>query len=80
MLGCSVGNSKSQLHKAKLRIRELLARSVEERLAAQGHTRSKKRALAVRSLARPAAHSNWSIPEDMVMPPVPLVPEIRPSI
>ena len=23
MLGCSVGNSKSQLHKAKLRIREL---------------------------------------------------------
>jgi RNA polymerase sigma-70 factor, ECF subfamily len=25
MLGCSVGNSKSQLHKAKLRIRELLA-------------------------------------------------------
>ena len=29
MLGCSVGNSKSQLHKAKLRIRELLAQSVE---------------------------------------------------
>ncbi len=27
MLGCSVGNSKSQLHKAKLRIRELLARA-----------------------------------------------------
>src|SRR3984885_2654368 len=27
MLGCSVGNSKSQLHKAKLRIRELLAHS-----------------------------------------------------
>jgi RNA polymerase sigma-70 factor (ECF subfamily) len=31
MLGCSVGNSKSQLHKAKLRIRELLARSPEVR-------------------------------------------------
>jgi RNA polymerase sigma-70 factor (ECF subfamily) len=31
MLGCSVGNSKSQLHKAKLRIRELLARSPESR-------------------------------------------------
>ena len=78
MLGCSVGNSKSQLHKAKLRIRELLARSVEERLAAaQGHTRSKKRALAARSSA---ARSNWSIPEDMVMPPVALVPEIRPSV
>lgn len=27
MLGCSVGNSKSQLHKAKLRIREFLAHS-----------------------------------------------------
>ena len=27
MLGCSVGNSKSQLHKAKLRIRELLRHS-----------------------------------------------------
>jgi len=33
MLGCSVGNSKSQLHKAKLRIRELLARSPEARPA-----------------------------------------------
>jgi len=29
MLGCSVGNSKSQLHKAKLRIRELLTRQPE---------------------------------------------------
>ncbi len=34
MLGCSVGNSKSQLHKAKLRIRELLARSPEVRAVA----------------------------------------------
>jgi len=31
MLGCSVGNSKSQLHKAKLRIRELLSRAPESR-------------------------------------------------
>src|SRR5262249_12543348 len=30
LLDCSVGNSKSQLHKAKLRIRELLGRSHEE--------------------------------------------------
>jgi RNA polymerase sigma-70 factor (ECF subfamily) len=29
LLGCSVGNSKSQLHKAKLRIRELLAQARE---------------------------------------------------
>lgn len=34
MLGCSVGNSKSQLHKAKLRIRELLAQTAEVRPAA----------------------------------------------
>jgi RNA polymerase sigma-70 factor (ECF subfamily) len=31
MLGCSVGNSKSQLHKAKLRIREILAQTPEPR-------------------------------------------------
>jgi RNA polymerase sigma-70 factor (ECF subfamily) len=30
MLGCSVGNSKSQLHKAKLRIREMLAQTPEK--------------------------------------------------
>ena len=30
LLDCSVGNSKSQLHKAKLRIRELLGRNREE--------------------------------------------------
>jgi RNA polymerase sigma-70 factor, ECF subfamily len=29
LLDCSVGNSKSQLHKAKLRIREILARTTE---------------------------------------------------
>ncbi len=34
MLGCSVGNSKSQLHKAKLRIRELLSRAPEPCAAA----------------------------------------------
>jgi RNA polymerase sigma-70 factor (ECF subfamily) len=40
MLGCSVGNSKSQLHKAKLRIRELLARSPEARSATVSEKRS----------------------------------------
>jgi RNA polymerase sigma-70 factor (ECF subfamily) len=34
MLGCSVGNSKSQLHKAKMRIREILAQTPEPRTAA----------------------------------------------
>src|SRR5262249_22598263 len=33
LLDCSVGNSKSQLHKAKLRIRELLGYTREEELA-----------------------------------------------
>lgn len=31
LLDCSVGNSKSQLHKAKLRVRELLSRTPEEK-------------------------------------------------
>ena len=39
LLGCSVGNSKSQLHKAKLRIRELLAQTPEERPATAGEQR-----------------------------------------
>jgi RNA polymerase sigma-70 factor (ECF subfamily) len=41
LLGCSVGNSKSQLHKAKLRIRELLARSVETRFTTNSAERSR---------------------------------------
>jgi len=41
ILGCSVGNSKSQLHKAKLRIRELLARSTEARTATTKTERSR---------------------------------------
>ena len=35
LLDCSVGNSKSQLHKAKLRVRELLSRTLEEKDAAK---------------------------------------------
>jgi len=41
MLGCSVGNSKSQLHKAKLRIRQLLAHSTELRAATTKTERSR---------------------------------------
>jgi RNA polymerase sigma-70 factor (ECF subfamily) len=47
LLGCSVGNSKSQLHKAKLRIRELLG---ETRTAAK--QRPEK--------APPIPHSNFA--------------------
>ena len=41
LLGCSVGNSKSQLHKAKLRIRELLAHSPVARPATIRDERSR---------------------------------------
>jgi RNA polymerase sigma-70 factor (ECF subfamily) len=41
MLGCSVGNSKSQLHKAKLRIRDLLARSVDTPFTTNSRERSR---------------------------------------
>jgi RNA polymerase sigma-70 factor (ECF subfamily) len=71
MLGCSVGNSKSQLYKAKLRIRELLAHSPEARLAIRGQARSKKRT---------EAPEQWNLPEAMVMPPVPVAPQLmRPT-
>jgi RNA polymerase sigma-70 factor, ECF subfamily len=43
MLGCSVGNSKSQLHKAKLRIRELLAHMPQPRPAAVREDRQSAR-------------------------------------
>jgi RNA polymerase sigma-70 factor (ECF subfamily) len=72
MLGCSVGNSKSQLHKAKLRIRELLARSIEAGVTTRAQARSKKRA---------TAHANWDVPEDMVIPPTALVSQsISPNV
>jgi RNA polymerase sigma-70 factor (ECF subfamily) len=63
MLGCSVGNSKSQLHKAKLRIRELLAYSREVPMAVRnGQLRAEK----------------WDLPigEDIVMPPAAVMPKV----
>src|ERR1700722_18210731 len=50
ILGCSVGNSKSQLHKAKLRIREFLAHSPETRPAEQ---RAETRARYARRAVEP---------------------------
>jgi RNA polymerase sigma-70 factor (ECF subfamily) len=73
MLGCSVGNSKSQLHKAKLRIRELLARSIEAQASGRAQTRRRKRV--------PIPHANWDMPEDMVMPAAAFVSQsISPSV
>jgi RNA polymerase sigma-70 factor, ECF subfamily len=71
MLGCSVGNSKSQLYKAKLRIRELLVHSPEARLASRnGQSCNKRR-------AKPGC-KNWGLPvgQDVVMPPAPLMPQL----
>jgi len=56
LLDCSVGNSKSQLHKAKLRIRELL-----------GHARNQeKQASGSRTAPQPVPeeHADWDAPED----------------
>ena len=71
MLGCSVGNSKSQLHKAKLRIRELLAHSRETRVAIQN------RALGAEKRTEPARES-WDLPigQDVAMPPAPMMPQV----
>jgi RNA polymerase sigma-70 factor, ECF subfamily len=33
MMGCSIGNSKSQLHKARMKLRDLLKASRAERAA-----------------------------------------------
>jgi RNA polymerase sigma-70 factor, ECF subfamily len=68
MLSCSVGNSKSQLYKAKLRFRELLAPSPAAQLAARNRKPcAKKRVTKERE--------NWNLPLGtlVVMPPAPLV-------
>jgi Sigma-70, region 4 len=41
LLGCSIGNSKSQLHKARLRMRELLTRRIRRGRRRSGHGPSK---------------------------------------
>jgi RNA polymerase sigma-70 factor (ECF subfamily) len=71
LLGCSVGNSKSQLHKAKLRIRELLAHSSEARPATIGDERSRT------EHARPL-FERWDLPigQDVAVHPAPNVPQL----
>jgi RNA polymerase sigma-70 factor (ECF subfamily) len=75
LLGCSVGNSKSQLHKAKLRVREFLAAPVEPRAeVVQTQAARSERPKARRVKAQPVRVSarvpgrvveNWKMP----MPP-----------
>jgi RNA polymerase sigma-70 factor (ECF subfamily) len=71
LLGCSVGNSKSQLHKAKLRIRELLAHSPESRHATIRDERS------CAKFARPL-FGEWDLPigQGVAMRPVPNMPQL----
>jgi len=67
MLSCTVGNSKSQLYKARLRFRELLAPSPQARLAARNGTS------CAQKRAKPKPES-WSlrIAHNAVMAPAPL--------
>jgi RNA polymerase sigma-70 factor, ECF subfamily len=72
LLGCSAGNSKSQLHKAKLRIRELLARPQDnhpeaprlEPVPARCRETTKVR-LVAKALA---------VDRDVPLPPQPMIP------
>ena len=63
LLRCSVGNSKSQLHKAKLKMRELLARTREQALPAAAAEKRPQRTARQKS-ARPAvsqkARVDWA--------------------
>ena len=76
MLSCSVGNSKSQLHKAKLRLRELLTKTPETRRSLRAHpTRTGKRLRRQRK--------DWTPPvgQKVTMLPASLVPVlIRPTV
>ena len=67
MLSCSVGNSKSQLYKAKLRFRELLTPSPEAPVA----TRSRQQWVTDSAKAKP---ENWDLPINLdVVTPLALV-------
>lgn len=66
LLDCSVGNSKSQLHKAKLRIRELLgyARTEAQDGTAANAAPQRSRAARRNNNARTAMFDDWSLGED----------------
>lgn len=67
MLSCSVGNSKSQLYKARLRFRELLAHSPEAQLAI------KKKQSSTQKRAKPILE-NWLPPIGLEVPIPPMLP------
>jgi hypothetical protein len=61
LLECSVGNSKSQLHKAKLRIREILARTTD------GVDVVRTRNLDTQTEPAPAS-GDWDVSSDAELP------------
>lgn len=68
LLGCSVGNSKSQLHKAKLRIRDFLACPPETR-----RETVREQQLVASRKARSAVARKWNLP-------IPAGPRINPPL
>src|SRR5436189_5292429 len=70
LLDCSVGNSKSQLHKAKLRIRELLGYARDEAGAETHNTRRERRS------SEPLIR-NWKSPDDIPAEPNSLGPALH---
>jgi RNA polymerase sigma-70 factor, ECF subfamily len=75
LLGCSAGNSKSQLHKAKLRIRELLARP-------QSNQSEPVERSVPRQRRKPAAFvvKKWNLEMDneLTVPPQAMIPALSP--
>ena len=72
LLGCSAGNSKSQLHKAKLRIRELLAQPQSDQTEAPDREPAAARcskAVNVRFVEKDLA-----VERDIPLPPRPMIP------
>jgi RNA polymerase sigma-70 factor (ECF subfamily) len=72
LLGCSVGNSKSQLHKAKLRIRDFLTQAAQNQpeirpalvstLAARERTDRHRADRQGADRRRPEASNDWQLP------------------
>jgi RNA polymerase sigma-70 factor (ECF subfamily) len=71
LLDCSVGNSKSQLHKAKLRIRELLGHAT-----ASKETRAPKSAPAGKNVEANIPFESWTdeIAADLSVQPAAMIP------
>ncbi|GAC1431963.1 MAG: hypothetical protein NVS1B11_02530 [Terriglobales bacterium] len=72
LLDCSVGNSKSQLHKAKLRIRELLGQARAEANTSNGNAKTKRNAV---NLAARSEVWEVTVNEDLPVPPA-MVPSM----